>query len=82
MVAIEKGAFESPSTKVANFSYLLTYMYIYIYIYEVCITHFCSFSLSDAAVVVFVVAVAKNNLNTINIMKYVFYCSRNKIVLK
>ena len=32
VVAIEKGAFRSPSTKVANFTYYL-YIYIYIYIY-------------------------------------------------
>ena len=32
VVAIEKVAFGSPSTKVANF----TYIYIYIYIYKKC----------------------------------------------
>ena len=34
VVAIEKGAFGSPSTKVANFTYI--YIYIYIYIYKFC----------------------------------------------
>ena len=32
VVAIDKGAFESPSTRVANFT---SYIYIYIYIYIV-----------------------------------------------
>ena len=32
VVAIEKGAFGSPSTMVANFTYLYIYIYIYMYI--------------------------------------------------
>ena len=32
VVAIEKGAFGSPSTMVANFTYFILYIYIYIYI--------------------------------------------------
>ena len=31
VVAIEKGAFWSPSTKVVNFTYIYIYIYIYIY---------------------------------------------------
>ena len=34
VVAIEKGAFGSPSTTVSNFT-LIIYIYIYIYIYKV-----------------------------------------------
>ena len=33
VVVIETGAFGSPSTKVANFTYFTIYIYIYIYIY-------------------------------------------------
>ena len=34
VIAIEKGAFRSSSTKVANFTFSYIYIYIYIYIYR------------------------------------------------
>ena len=33
VVAMEKGAFGSPSTTVANFTYIYVYMYMYIWVY-------------------------------------------------